>query len=206
MKGTQMHLFSNEEGDKANGKRHALVLPLDTTALLLVVAILMLALSFSLGVEKGRRNAMKSIEKERINLITEAQNQVSTQAFSQQVQQLNTLAATPNTEPSVDQTALVESTPTIAVAKPIPAIEPPAPIITTKPGEKKYIIQVASYTAKEPAEVAMKKIRSEGYPAFVAQKGKFLAILVGEFKDEKSAKSSFEALKRKYKDCILKKI
>ena len=85
----------------------------------------------------------------------------------------------------------------------------PAPAILVSEntaGGKKYTIQLASYANKEPAQVEAKKLEQNGYQVQLAQKGKFIVILVGAYHNENDAKNSMQSLKKRYKDCIIKKL
>jgi len=213
MRGTQLHLFGGDDHDKGKANRRSLILPLDTAVLMSVVILLLFILAFSLGVEKGRKIAYKNIEKERQMLLA--------QHDSQQDAEIDSLAdETPAKpvvlpaviqHPAMAQARLLQSAPAQAASAPAQTakrITPsPALIISdNNAGGKKYTIQLASYAAKEPAQAEAKKLEQNGYQVQLAQKGKFIVILVGEYHNENEAKNSMQSLKKRYKDCIIKKL
>jgi cell division septation protein DedD len=210
MRGTQLHLFGNDDHDKTHGRRQSIILPLDTMILMSVVIVLLFILSFSLGVEKGRKIAYKNIEHERQVLIAQHDTPPETEIDSL----INeTPAPRPVALPAVIQhpnvikMALLPA-PQAAPAQPAKKTTSQLPVsINQNSNEsKKYTIQLASYTSKEPAQVEAKKLEQTGYQVQLAQKGKFIVILVGEYHNENDAKNSMQSLKKRYKDCILKKL
>ncbi len=210
MRGTQLHLFHGDD-EKTGARRRAVSLPIDTLMLVSAVGALLLILSFSLGIEKGRRNAYRTIEKERQIVMAQAR-----------------LAQNPPAAPAADPEEIdAPQQPATTPVRPLPLTKPlsakpiaaataaanvvvPMPVVNTASADKvmarKYLIQLASYQSREPAQAEAKKLQKNGYPVQLSQKGKFIVILVGEFKNETEAKNNLQTLKKQYKDCFLKKL
>jgi len=211
MRGKQLHLFGNDEHDAGQARRRSIILPLDTTILMSVVILLLFILAFSLGVEKGRKIAYKNMEGERQVIL--AQHDSSPEA---EIDSLINEASTkpvilpaviqrPNiTRPALPQTTQLTQAIQLLAKKTIPA--PTVLVSENSAGGKKYTIQLASYANKEPAQAEAKKLEQNGYSVQLAQKGKFIVILVGEYHNENDAKNSMQSLKKRYKDCIIKKL
>jgi len=79
----------------------------------------------------------------------------------------------------------------------------PTEIVTNK---QKYNIQVASFHKENAARKEAEQLNEKGYSTSVARKGKYVVIYVGEFDNEGEAKSNFELLQKRYKDCILRQL
>jgi cell division protein FtsN len=72
--------------------------------------------------------------------------------------------------------------------------------------ENIYVIQVASYIKKDAALKEAERLQNKGYPVLVLKKGKYLVIFVGEFKNKKDALKNMELLKKRYKDCFIRRL
>ena len=55
MSGKQLYLFSHHKDNEKGNNRPKVILPLDTLILMSVIAILLFTISFSMGVEKGKK-------------------------------------------------------------------------------------------------------------------------------------------------------
>lgn len=60
MRGKQLYLFSHHKDNAGGSSRSMVILPLDILILLSVIAILLFTISFSMGVERGKKVALKS--------------------------------------------------------------------------------------------------------------------------------------------------
>ena len=80
---------------------------------------------------------------------------------------------------------------------------------TEKPKESvrdsvKYVLQVASYQNKKNAEEELRKLRKEGYNAYIKESGQYYQLYVGSFSEKKDINRAFNILSKKYKDCCIK--
>ncbi len=71
--------------------------------------------------------------------------------------------------------------------------------------QNKYVIQLAAFRKKGPAEDALAKLRSEGYIADIKRSGDYYQIFIGGFGKRREAERLLKRLKGKYKDCYIKK-
>jgi cell division septation protein DedD len=72
--------------------------------------------------------------------------------------------------------------------------------------EGRYRIQVASYIDETSAQKLAKELKDKGYLTTLKKSNKYIAVYVSGFPDEKKANYAFEELKKKYKDCILRRL
>jgi hypothetical protein len=76
----------------------------------------------------------------------------------------------------------------------------------TEETENIYVIQVASYSKEESALREANKLKNKGYPVLVTKKGNYVVIFVGKFKHKDEAIKSMQPLKKKYKDCFVRRL
>ncbi|OQX80913.1 MAG: hypothetical protein B6D56_03715 [Candidatus Omnitrophica bacterium 4484_70.1] len=73
-------------------------------------------------------------------------------------------------------------------------------------GKKVYTIQVATYLQKSIAYREKKKLEKQGFPVSISSKGRYLVIFVGNYSNEKEAQKVMSVLKKKYKDCFVRRL
>lgn len=125
-------------------------------------------ISFSLGVEKGKKLAMLTTN-----------NQMTAAVKIKQ-------AATP---PAAEQQKQE-------------AGEKPQP----KDLELNYTIQLASYQTKTAARKEAQALEKKGFSPLVLAKGKYTVLCVGRFANENKARIMLTELKKRYKDCLLRRL
>ena len=183
MKGEQLHLFSLSKNAKNTHVQPAFTFSLDKMILLGVITIILLTISFSLGVEKGKKVTLASYTKIAESNITEEKLIIGKEDTQQE----------DRPEEIITETETIEN-----------KIE--ADIENTIKNATGYRIQVASFrkenSAKEEAEI----LKTEGYTVTIAKKGNYIVVYVGNFNDEKEAKRKLQTLKKRYKDCILRRL
>ena len=208
----QLHLFGYDEGQESK-KRYTVIVPLDTLILLLIVAVLLFTLSFSLGVERGRKI---------VYLSADDKNKAVAPVVAQAVVN-TTLPVSANKTVLVPNNLNGEKVMTQAVmpvAKNATIIIPSNKIEKqeiktvaldakktdnkTAVSGKRFIIQVASYADNETAQQEAKKLQKKGYPVFVSKKGKYTAVFVGEFSDKQEAQRNEKLLEQTYGPCVLR--
>jgi len=69
-----------------------------------------------------------------------------------------------------------------------------------------YTIQIASYLGKTAAQREMDVLKKQGLMPVVKSSGKYTVLCVGNFADMSTAKSLLTQLKRKYKDCYIRRL
>ena len=91
------------------------------------------------------------------------------------------------------------------VAKPKPAPVKPAPTPAAQPGT--YYVQVGSFSKYEPDKKFLNKITKNGYSYIFHKEKSINKVLIGPFKDEKSARSELIKIRKTVKsDAFLKKV
>jgi len=72
--------------------------------------------------------------------------------------------------------------------------------------DKYFTIQVVTYKKSFQAEEELNYLNKQGVNSFVINKGKYKHICVGKFKDKEEAKKLLLNLRKRYKDCFIKKL
>jgi uncharacterized protein YlbG (UPF0298 family) len=186
MREKQLHLFGLESDIDSTKKRRRVTLPLDTFLLLMIVIILLFAIAFSLGVEKGRTMASdNNIKNNRVEVSDKNKEITDIIVIRQETEGL---------KKPLKEKIRVEET----------LKEKDNRIIEEK--MERYIIQVASYSKEIAAYQEAKKLEKRGFPVSVSKKDKYIVIYVGEFKDKKEAERNREILKKNYTDCLIRRL
>lgn len=69
-----------------------------------------------------------------------------------------------------------------------------------------YTIQVASYQSRTSAEKEAQTLRKKGHPPLILPKGKYSVVCVGNFADKKMATAMLSELKKRYRDCFIRRL
>jgi len=189
IKPSQLELFNQQESyntPETRNQKSALsyVRVYQKTILLIIGFIITGLVSFSLGVEKGMRNAKMQYspltQKEQIQVpLTRTKNIVTHPAITKEV----------TTVPV--RTEEVTTTP--MPVKPADSI-------------KSYTIQLASYQSKEYAQKAAAALKKNGLSPLIISKGGYTVLCVGNFSNKDTANSLLSELKKQYKDCFVRRL
>lgn len=68
-----------------------------------------------------------------------------------------------------------------------------------------YTIQVASFKTIEYANQEASLLKKKGYDIFVINKGSYVIVCVGKFFRQTEAKATLGELKKKYRDCLVRR-
>jgi hypothetical protein len=168
---------------------------LDTLVLLVVVVGLLFVLFFSLGVEKGR------------SIILEKKNQGAATIKEDKNRKLLPAQEAAG-GPSNKNVQIKEdvSTPGLMPSQEKETKERLAEKIQGDNYQIKYVIQVATCTNEVSAQDEAKRLQKQGFSAYTAKKNSFIVIYVGPFKKMIEAQKQQQALKKIYKDCILRTV
>ncbi len=186
--------------------RYQITLKLDKALLLLIAVIFVFTLSYSFGVERGKR----IMERKFASLIP-----AQTQTFSQQ-------------DPTNDPSEVVESE-TVLIEKAVkpdlkllsPAVEgptgtsfvqasenltPPSPAELKKMGN--FTVQLVTYDNKSLAEKEITRLKSKGYKGFIIPSGRFFQVCANYFDNKSKARSDLEVLKQtgRYPDAYVRPV
>lgn len=189
MKGTQLYLTGLQDTYSQKNKQREIRLRLDTLILSSVVMILLLALAFSLGVERGKNTVL---------ILSDKHNSKAT--ASEITSQTKEVIVIP--EQNLPQTA--ESQPQNK-----PESEPAKPAVESakvESAKKEYRIQVASYKQSDAAKREIQRLIEKGYKAYQNRSGDYIVVYVGDYSSITAAKDALQLLRAQYKDCLLKKL
>ncbi|MBU1112615.1 MAG: SPOR domain-containing protein [Candidatus Omnitrophica bacterium] len=176
MEDRQLYLFGLKTNPGETSKKQRVGLPLDILIIVGVVFSLSLIVAFSLGVEKGKKIALRKLNPDTV------------------------VAEQSSEEVKID----FEKKPEVTSPKlPVKASDTPVETVSDK---QKYNIQVASFQQETAARREVEQLKEKGYPTSTSKKGKYIVIYVGEFDDKEKAKSNLEHLKKRYKDCFLRQL
>lgn len=96
-----------------------------------------------------------------------------------------------------------------AIQKP-KAIEESPKAIEASPKIKEptigYTIQVASYQTKTLAQKEMEILKQKGLLSLILTKGSYTVVCVGHFSNREMAKSILTELKKRYRDCYIRRL
>lgn len=153
----------------------------------IIIFIVINIVSFSLGVEKGRRLAR----------ISNQPSQESTKVIKNQTLQNNMLQI---------EVANKDNQYASSVTKPqeIKIIKEESQSQITQ--KNNYTIQVASLSDKTYIQKELIALKNKGYSAFAVSKGKMSIICVGKFQDKEKAKKIASHLQKKYRDCLVRRL
>jgi len=99
-----------------------------------------------------------------------------------------------------------------APEKPLEQPAAPAKKEETKVKEKEidsaggYSIQVATYSKKDLAQLEAKRLKEKGFFTILQPRGRYIVLYVGKFPDKNSARPLFMELKKKYHDCVIRRL
>lgn len=102
----------------------------------------------------------------------------------------------------------------VALAAPSPAAAPavslPAPSALVPPAattaEHRYVVQVASFTARDQADAARARLSQYGVRASLVTKGKYQVLYAGGFSTYAQATAAADHLRAAYHDCFVRKL
>lgn len=89
-----------------------------------------------------------------------------------------------------------------------PAAQKADIVIPQKPADslQGYTIQVATYQTKKYASQEANVLKKKGFSAVVVSKGAHTIICVGNFSDKETARSLLPQLKKRYRDCFIRRL
>jgi hypothetical protein len=69
-----------------------------------------------------------------------------------------------------------------------------------------YTIQVASFKNKTAVEDEAKRLKKKGYETMIIPKGNWIILCVGKFGNKQQAQPMWQELRKKYSDCVIRKL
>ncbi len=188
MQEKQLYLNGLKDSESMPQDRPVMHLRLDSIIISAVIILLLLAASFSLGIERGKRLAVASTNKD------------SLEAFEDSFFE---------TQPKLQEISQAKSEERLSADENIILVtEDKAPSFQTEkePDEKQYRIQVASFKKKTAAEIETLQLQNNGYQAYHYKSGTYNVVYVEGSSIKEDAEKILTVLKQKYKDCLLRRL
>jgi hypothetical protein len=69
-----------------------------------------------------------------------------------------------------------------------------------------YTVQVATYQTQSSAQKEVETLKKKGFSPLVLSKSGYAVVCVGSFPDRQKAAASLAELKKRYRDCFLRKL
>jgi len=177
-----------------------LTLSLENFVILTIVIMMSMVLSFSFGVERGKR-FLRAVHPT-VPTVTEGAS-----AAGGDVVQASSFSLAQTISESSPAGAVVA--PVLSSAVPAVALEP-VPVVVSLPPEKSvdnfYTVQVASYKKGDYAKKEAIGLKQKGYDSMVVTKGEHEILCVGKFAVINEAKKFSQKLKKQYKDCLVRRL
>ncbi len=163
----------------------SMTLSAENIIILTVFVFLGIIVSFSMGVERGKRLSLALVNKPVERIVAEPSSGVAPLLQKESVKK-------------IDAAVVAKK----EVIVPAPKVVAPAPSST----ENFYTVQVASFKLRKFAEDEAQGLKKKGYEAFIVAKGQHLIVCAGRFLDESAAKIFSGKVKSKYKDCLVRRL
>ncbi len=171
-----------------------LTLPLENIIVLCIIFVMVLVLFFSFGVERGKRIALLGFTKGEVNIA-----QTVKEAAVQQ-----TVQTVPRAKRE-ERVVFPVSVPEEIREETEPAFRPP--LEKTEEQENLFTIQVASFKLEKNANREADRLKGIGHDdTFVVPKGNYSIVCVGKFMQRKEAKKFSSKLKKRYNDCLIRRL
>jgi len=183
MKEQQLYFFKNiqNSGKTLFEHRHAITIHLDTIIFLCIINILVLVVSFSIGMEKGRKVAKNDVKP----LIKES----SVQIVQKKAPKIK--------KPAVSVAAKQE----VVAKKKVKSEKKKSNVPFNS-----YIVQLASYSKEHLAYSEKRYLDGIGLRASISKKGTYNVLYVGKFGTKAEAEKTKTKLRNRYNDCFIKKL
>ncbi|MGE5279243.1 MAG: SPOR domain-containing protein [Deltaproteobacteria bacterium] len=177
--------LSDIKKDASSPESLTVALPQQSVIILVLCVVMLLVVSFALGVERGKLIARNSVPP-------------APAAWEKPA------APAAETEIRVSSTQPVKE-----IQEPAAAAAPQAPAPPAQqegPAAGNYVIQVASLKTEEAAARLAQTLSKEGWPSFTKASGDYVVVLAGSFSKKEEAQNRIGELKKTYTDCFIKQI
>ena len=171
-----------------------LTLSLENIIVLCIIFVMVLVLFFSFGVERGKKIALLVPAKDEGGIVQTVKEDV--------------VSETVQTVPQVEREERVVfpvSLPEEIREETEPAFRPP--LEKTEEQENLFTIQVASFKLEKNAKKEADRLKGIGHDdTFVVPKGSYSIVCVGKFVRRNEAKKFSSKLKKRYNDCLVRRL
>lgn len=198
----------------------ALKFTLDRLFIYSIIGLIAVVLIFSLGVEQGKKIAAQKIEHALMDTVSPAADDtLSTDRTPRSLSpKANSPAVGPRSTASKEPALLLPASVIEEPARTAPSVkkETNAAVPSVRAAEtaasgairqKKtaYYIQLVSYSNEPDAVSLATKLKAEGYAASVNVRGKYKAVVIGNFSSRSEAEKVLSALRKKYHDAFVRR-
>ena len=212
-KQSQFELFPGAGDNATKVNRSAILfssitLSLENIVVVSIVMVMAVVLSFSIGVERGKKIIFSN------NLATTSPSSMETAGATTSVKNnsIGSSGATtksittpkPSAVPSSSRITAVDIVKNETIQKAtekivaLPKLQEASPL--------PYTIQVASFARGEYAKKEAMALSKKGFDNFVVSKGKYSIVCVGKFLKKDEAGVTLTRLQKTYKDCMIRRL
>lgn len=205
-KEAQFEFFPNSGGTPDETKRpHFMAarftLSIENLVIFSIVSIMVVIFTFSLGVERGKRVALRDGAGRTAGAdVSPAAGGAADSAVLN-----NAVQKTPSTGsriPVVELTKIVD--PAVSPVKVSAAALPPQDAARKSTGG--FTVQIASYKSEKSAQKEALVLQKKGLKAFVLPKGQHIVLCVGNFQKREEASIYGKKLKSNYQDFVVRRL
>lgn len=172
--------------------RFTIILTYERFLLIIISLIVVVIIFFSLGVEKGKKY---------INLADKTKEPLQSVVVNVQKMQTNT-AVQKNIPKETNQNVIK---PKIQILPKVQSRNANTSALPTSSSNKPYTIQLVTYIKKDLAQKEITILKNEGYNVFVVPSGDFFQVCVGLYGTKENALKDWNKLRKRYKDCYIRK-
>lgn len=183
------------KSEKRKGFWLNLTLTLDNLIIMAVVMIMAMVVSFSIGVEKGKKYVRPKPEPEQSDSRAKI-NRVGQPPVVDRVSESASAVPQPETVIRVMDELANEPQPSV--------VEEVTEIAQLPAGA--YTVQVASFKKENQAREEATALEKKGYEIYVLPKGGYSIVCVGKFNRRNEAQLLSAQLKKRYKDCLIRRL
>lgn len=157
----------------------AVTLTLERLVFIAIGLIMLMVVIYAFGVESGKRAVRTAGSETRISLVKAPQVPVAA-------------------KPAINTTSASQAAKKIA-ALPLTTVAVPRTV-----ANKPYTIFAASFSRQEYALLAVNKLKSAGFDAFLVPSGKLYRLCIGSYTNSEAAQKDLLKVRRIYKDAFIK--
>ncbi|MBI4398270.1 MAG: SPOR domain-containing protein [Candidatus Omnitrophica bacterium] len=202
-------------------ERFQLTLTFDKMVIASISMVVLLAITFAMGVERGKQKAIESalrasqdsgktvIQQEwSTNAVSSASTESETTALVSEALQATETSSTfalsdAESQLPMESVGLVETQPVTNSFSTNPGDLTPQAAAKKNSGSKKenipggaYTVRLASYVKPDPAKNTADRLKKKGYETFVKQSGKYYVLNVGRFGGKQAAQETLGRLRK----------
>ncbi len=165
----------------------------EKTLFLLIGFVVTGAVCYCLGVEHGKARALAKINA----------------GFDLAARPAPVKRAEPVAAPvAVPKAVRLPNSATLPVAQSVPSAQAKAAVKKEAPQQQAgaFTIQIGTYRSVAAAKLEKDKLAKKGIPASIVKRGDYNLVVVGNFGDKETARSTLTRLRQNYRDCYIRRL